>query len=454
MSVNRDHDTIVRWIALTIVVAMFVSLVVNVAFIQIAGVWASPPLAKSGLLESVALSARIIETAAPASRPDLALAASERALTVRWLNDRSQLELTSTNDDGFDEGQVIVRRILGDPLRVVEGYRPDEWKPRDGNSAYLLLIQLKDKSWLAYTTPSRTWGVNQSLRYGLILLLGLLTSFGVAWLATRRLARPLQAFAEAARHFAGNFSAAPVVPTGPEEIRHAMVAFNSMQAQIQTFVADRTHMLAAISHDLRAPLTRMRLRGEFVEDPEQQRKLFNDVDEMQLMINAALEFFRDDARLEQSTVFDLAELLKTLIDDYRDQGIDITFTGPDRLVFSGHPSGLKRVVTNLLENAIKYAKAPAIELQAKTQEIIIGVSDDGPGIPESDLHRVFDPFYRVESSRNKNSGGVGLGLSAARGIARKHGGELIIRNRREGGLLARLSLPRTGSSGEVSGIDH
>eukprot|EP01132_Coremiostelium_polycephalum_P023773 gene23773-28388_t len=175
-----------------------------------------------------------------------------------------------------------------------------------------------------------------------------------------------------------------------------------MQAQLQHFIQDRTQMLAAISHDLRAPLTRLRLRGEFIEDADQQHRLFRDVDEMQAMINTALEFFRDDARLEQATQLDLAELLQTLIDDYRDQSIDIGFNGPPRLVYFGRPLGLKRVMTNLMDNAIHYGRAPEIELQQSPGVVTIRVLDRGPGIPQEQHEQVFLPFFRLEGSRNKS----------------------------------------------------
>jgi signal transduction histidine kinase len=210
---------------------------------------------------------------------------------------------------------------------------------------------------------------------------------------------------------------------------------------LQHFIKDRTQMLAAISHDLRTPLTRMRLRGEFIEDPEQQQRLFRDVDEMQVMINTSLEFFRDDARLEQATPFDLAELLHTLMDDYRDQFIDITFSGPSHLVYFGRPLGLKRVITNLLDNAIKYACEPAIELLEGDEQLTIRILDRGPGIPVENHEQVFAPFFRLEGSRNKSTGGMGLGLSAARAIVLEHGGTLTVRNRRAGGLEAKVVLP-------------
>ncbi|WP_286785777.1 ATP-binding protein, partial [Pseudomonas sp. UBA3153] len=270
--------------------------------------------------------------------------------------------------------------------------------------------------------------------------LALIAALSVAAIATRRLATPLLSFAKAARRFGGDFHAPPIEAVGPHEIRQAILAFNAMQAQIRHFVVDRTQMLAAISHDLRAPLTRMRLRGEFIDDPEQQHKLFRDVDEMQAMINAALDFFRDDARLEQATPFDLSELLLTLVDDYRDQGIEVAFSGPSGLVYRGRPLGLKRALTNLLENAVKYAREPSIDLQALPGRLLIRIEDRGPGIPEQQLEAVFAPFYRLEASRNKATGGVGLGLSAARAIIREHGGELRLRNRPGGGLQACVEL--------------
>ena len=164
-------------------------------------------------------------------------------------------------------------------------------------------------------------------------------------------------------------------------------------------------------------------------------------DEMQAMINSSLEFFRDDARLEQATQFDLAGLLQTLIDDYRDQSIDIAFNGPEHLVYLGRPLGLKRVMTNLLDNAIKYAGEPAIELSRDDEQVTVFVLDRGPGIPVQSHEQVFVPFYRLEESRNNSTGGVGLGLSAARAIVLEHGGSLTLSNRTGGGLAVRVVLP-------------
>jgi signal transduction histidine kinase len=228
---------------------------------------------------------------------------------------------------------------------------------------------------------------------------------------------------------------------GPHDLRQAILAFNATQAQLKHFIDDRTQMLAAISHDLRAPLTRMRLRGEFIEDPELQAKMFKDVDEMQAMVDAALQFFRDDARLEQATAFDLGGLLLTAIDDFKDAGVDVGYSGPQRCVYVGRPIGIKRVVVNLLDNAVKYGREPAIQLTVDAEQIVIRVLDRGPGIAEHLQEQVFEPYFRIEGSRNKDTGGVGLGLPAARAIVLEQGGSMSLSNRPVGGLEVKVTLP-------------
>ncbi|MHC8363774.1 sensor histidine kinase [Pseudomonas sp. LS2P72] len=435
------RDTVARWIALTIILAMLISLALNGLFIQLAGVWARPPLTEIGLLEKAAAITRVIEAAPAPLRNSLAQAAGENGFTVSWHPDRHGLNLPTVDDPKSGIGSTILQPMLRAPDRRIEAYEPADWTEHTADAHYALLIELSDSTWLMFSAPSRSWGLDETPRYLIVILLVLISTALVALIATRRLATPLQHFADGARRFGVDFRAPPIEPLGPQEIRQAILAFNAMQAQLQHFIRDRTQMLAAISHDLRAPLTRMRLRGEFIEDSEQQQRLFRDVDEMQAMINSALEFFRDDARLEPATQFDLAELLQTLLDDYRDQGVEIAFSGPLRWVYFGRPSGLKRVMTNLLDNAIKYASEPAIELIPGAGEVRIKVLDRGPGIPDASLEQVFAPFFRLEGSRNKSTGGVGLGLSAARAIVLEHGGELTLRNRSKGGMEALVVLP-------------
>ncbi|RON48516.1 two-component sensor histidine kinase [Pseudomonas frederiksbergensis] len=435
------QDTVARWIALTIILAMLISLALNGLFIQLAGVWARPPLTETGLLEKIAAITRVIEAAPAPLRSQLAQAVSDKGFTASWHLDRRELNLPTVDDPISHDSMAILQPLFKSADRRIEAYEPSDWTENPQDAHYALVVELPDASWLMFSAPSRSWGLDEAPRYSIVILLVLISTALVALIATRRLATPLQRFAEGARRFGTDFRAPPIEPLGPQEIRQAILAFNAMQAQLQHFIRDRTQMLAAISHDLRAPLTRMRLRGEFIEDTEQQQRLFRDVDEMQAMINSALEFFRDDARLEPATQFDLAELLQTLLDDYRDQQIDIAFSGPPRLVYFGRPLGLKRVMTNLLDNAIKYGSEPAIELIPGEGQVQIKVLDRGPGIAQASLEQVFVPFFRMEGSRNKSTGGVGLGLSAARAIVLEHGGELRLRNRVKGGLEALVVLP-------------
>lgn len=435
------RDTLRRRIALTIVAAMAASLTLNALFVQVAGTWARPPIERTGLLEQIAAATRVIEAAPAELRAHLASAASNPMLDVAWSADRARLNLPAGGAP-VETGKVpVLHQLLGDD-REIDVFNPDDWPRGSPQAHYVALVRLVDGSWLTFTPPERSWGLDTKTRIAVIIALGLIATLLVAWIATRQLANPLQRFASAARRFGGDLSAPPIAIEGPHEIRQAIIAFNTMQAQIQHFIGERTHMLASISHDLRAPLTRMRLRSEFMEDLDHQRKMIRDIEEMQSMINAALAFFREDTHLEQSTAFDLSELLQTIIDDFRDQGLNIDFSGPAHWVYDGRPLGIKRVVVNLLENAVKYGLRPGATLRCDEDWVYIEVSDEGPGIPEDALQRVFDPFFRLETSRNRDTGGVGLGLSAARAIVREQGGELTLSNRSAGGLLARVELPR------------
>ncbi|WP_095112116.1 ATP-binding protein [Pseudomonas sp. Irchel 3H7] len=436
-------DTLRRHIALTIVAAMVASLALNALFVQVAGIWARPPIERTGLLEQIAATSRVIEAAPANLRPQLAAAASSAMLHVSWQAQRADFDLPNDGLRLPASRVPVLQQLLGND-RKIEVFSPGDWPNGSPQAHYAAVLQLVDGSWLSFIPPERSWGLEFGVRIVIVIALGLIATLLVAWVATRQLANPLQRFTRAARRFGTDLRAPPIKLEGPDEIRQAIIAFNTMQAQIQHFIAERTHMLASISHDLRAPLTRMRLRSEFMEDLDHQGKLIRDVEEMQSMINAALAFFREDTHREQTTAFDLSELLQTIVDDYRDQHINVDFDGPAHLVYEGRPLGIKRVIVNLLENALKYAQRPGIALKCDEYSICIEVSDEGPGIPEAALEQVFDPFFRLEASRNRDTGGVGLGLSAARAIVREQGGELTLSNRSGQGLLARVELPRNG----------
>jgi signal transduction histidine kinase len=312
----------------------------------------------------------------------------------------------------------------------------------------MLAVQLNDGSWLVFSVMKRSWGIPLADRWvvWLCFLAGSITIVTV--FAARQFSKPIERLATAVRQFGLNPQAPPIAEAGPKEVQEVVKTFNAMQAQIQKFVAYRTMMLAAISHDLRTPLTRMRLRGEFIEDEEQQARLFRDVDEMQNMVDEALAFFRDDAICEETTSFDLPHVLLTIANDYADQDIDIGYAGPAHAVYRGRPFALKRAFTNLIDNAAKYAKNPEIELSREETALVVAIRDRGPGIPADALDNVFRPYYRVDKSRNRSTGGVGLGLTVAQAIIQGHGGEIILKNRPEGGLEARVVLPVVAHAGE------
>ena len=438
----RRRDTVVGWIALTIVLAMAVSLMLNMLFIELAGVWARPALDRTNLLREVASLARVLEAAPSSLRPALAEAATSHDpdYRVRWSPDLATLDLPQGPDLRFHDGTDTLREHLGRENAGVWVVQPEDRSDDDADKGYLLALELRDGSWVAFIAP-RSWGLEPVPRALVTLVLVLISTLLVAWVATRRLARPLQAFTRAARRFGADIQAPPIPAQGPYELREATLAFNAMQARIQRLVADRTQMLAAISHDLRAPLTRMRLRGEFVGDRKQQSRLFRDIDEMQAMINAALVFFRDDTLKESPTCFDLGELLLTLVEDYADQGLPVSCEGGGRRVHFGRPGGLKRALTNLIDNALKYAGAATLEQRHEGGQVILRVCDRGPGLPETQLEKVMEPFYRLEPSRNRATGGVGLGLATARALIVEEGGTLTLGNRAVGGLCATIRLP-------------
>lgn len=261
--------------------------------------------------------------------------------------------------------------------------------------------------------------------------------------AVLRLTAPIRTFAQAAERLGRNVDAPPLPEDGPREIRLASRTFNEMQWRLRRFVDDRTRMLAAISHDLRTPITRLRLRAEFLEDPEQQAKMMADLDEMEAMISATLAFAKDDTAHTPHEVVNLAALIESICDDCADIGRDVVYTGPDRMPCDCSPLALRRALTNLVENAVKYGGRARVSLHADAERVVIDVDDDGPGVPENELERVFEPFYRLEASRSRESGGAGLGLAIARSAIRTHGGDLTLGNRTGSGLRAEVTPPRT-----------
>jgi len=237
---------------------------------------------------------------------------------------------------------------------------------------------------------------------------------------------------------------------GPEDIRRAAVAFNAMTDQVSRTLESQRQLLSAVGHDLRTPITRLKLRAEFMEDDEQRRKMLLDLDELEAMVSATLAFGRDATSAEPVSALDLAELLRTILDEAVDASPEaaekLRYEGPPHLTVQARPLGLKRALANLVSNAVNYGDGAVVRLTPPAlgtpQGVVtIAVEDDGPGIPPQELDRAFEPFHRGEPSRNRETGGVGLGLPIARNIFRAHGGDVTLANRPPSGLRATVTLP-------------
>lgn len=273
------------------------------------------------------------------------------------------------------------------------------------------------------------------------LLLFLCIIAVLAYLVARMSMRPLQQMAQAATDLGQDINRPPLPEQGALEIRQATRAFNAMQARIRQHIAQRTQMLAAITHDLQTPLTRLRLRLEKVGDADLRDKLVGDLSAMQSMIREGLELARSMDSNEALQALDLDSLLDSVCADAADAGQDVQLQGQSGLSIMARPQALRRCLNNLIDNAVKYGHYARVVLEAGQDAVHILIRDGGPGIPPAEQGKVFEPFYRIEGSRSRESGGSGLGLTIAQNIAQQHGGSLQLANRREGGLEVRLSLP-------------
>ncbi|WP_131112362.1 ATP-binding protein [Sulfuricystis thermophila] len=281
--------------------------------------------------------------------------------------------------------------------------------------------------------PSRFW---------LHLSLTLTTVLFVSVVAVRLVTRPIQRLAEAADAFGKDIDAPSLEESGPAEIRRAAEAFNRMQDRLRRLIAERSRALAAVSHDLRTPLTRLRLRAELVDDESLRQQINADIDDMQAMVEATLAYLRGLNESEPVQSIDIAALVSSIVADEQALGRPVTLIDTPAAHYPGRLSILKRAIANLVDNAVKYGHAAYLGISDTSDALRIVVEDDGPGIPEPDLGRVVEPYVRLETSRSRETGGVGLGLAVARDAARLHGGELRLENRAGGGLRATLILPR------------
>ena len=302
-------------------------------------------------------------------------------------------------------------------------------------------VRLRDGQWVRISASLEPAAPALSSDLIAQLLITLIIVIIVAMFAVRQTTRPLQQLALAADTFGSDLDAPPLAETGPTETRLAALAFNRMQSRIKRLVNERSRALAAVSHDLRTPLTRLRLRAELVDDETLRDQMAADLDSMATMIDATLDYLRGLQDSEPERRIDINALLQSLSEDAAVLGKEVSIQGLARAPYSGRLSALRRALQNLIDNAIKYGHSAHILID-DAAALRITVEDEGPGIPPAELAYVTEPFYRPDSSRSRETGGVGLGLSIVKDIVLKHGGELLLANRQQGGLSVTLVLPR------------
>ena len=401
--------------------------------------------------------ARLIEGAPPEERNRLAKLASEKVLSVSLAS-----EPNVSNALPESQEEQILSSVFADHLSA-RGVREFRLRYRDApaekggavsefvDGSHKLMqvsLRLDGGGWLNCSALIKTTSSIWSLRF--LLSLGVMTVavIAVSGLAVYHINGPLRTFAGAERRLGTNINAPPLPVKGPLELRAAITAFNDMQERLKRLISDRRQMLAAVSHDLRTPITLLRLRTEFVENDSEREKMLATLTDMEQMVESILRFVRDDAAHEEVQSVDLVALINAICDDISDLGGKAAFSGPDKLVYPCRPIVFKRALTNLIENAVKFGGSASVRLRDTGENIQISVEDEGPGMPESQLEAVFDPFYRIESSRSRDTGGVGLGLSVARSIVDAHGGQIVLANRPTGGLQVMVELPHNVPAAE------
>lgn len=301
-------------------------------------------------------------------------------------------------------------------------------------------IRQTDGHWLI-VAPMNAFGIDPwQQRLLLVLAIAAVAVSPLAWWFARRLAAPIAALAAGAERLGRDPTAPSLDVRGSAEVMAAVNAFNEMQDRLRHYVEDRTEMIAAIAHDLRTPLTRLRFRIEAA--PEDVRaKLASDIDQMEAMVSATLAFVRDASKPRERVKLEITSLVETIMDEAAETGADSAAEVSGRVVVDGDPVALRRLITNLVDNALKFGSAARGRVFTENGMAVVEIEDNGPGITDDQIERAFEPFHRLETSRNRDTGGIGLGLAVVRAIARGHGGDVSLKTRAEGGLRAQVRLP-------------
>ncbi len=426
-------------------------------------------LAGGTVVSRTASLVELLDETPPQLHEQIRNAASSRLLYY-WISARPAVEDTGSGPVDNRIRQALQRELgeerairteVGRNIAVPRYHRPHQGRPKAAAEAkkaktprtrnvpliVAMSVELESGRWLnmaARVNFQRTSLFRSFVTVGIMSIAVII----IIVLTVRRLTRPLGGLASAAEQLGRGDDVATLAEAGPPEVRGAIRAFNVMQERLTRFIQDRTAMLAAISHDLRTPITSLRIRAEFIEDEENRNRVIQTLDEMQRMVEATLAFAKDEANREPTSRVDLGEFLDAVVVDYQDMNQPVTLgssSTADRVIFACRPIAMKRALRNLIDNAVRYGEKANVGYSADADTVTITVRDFGPGIPADKLDAVFEPFLRLEASRSEDTGGIGLGLAIARSNIHAHGGTLQLRNAPDGGLLATITLPRGGS---------
>jgi signal transduction histidine kinase len=434
-------DSILGWLALILIAGVIASQALttllhnanrNAAILEIEDRRAAERIATFALFLQHTAPFLRESVAGSMSGPSLSVSVGRTASAVPDASDGRIAHLSDALAErlkGPDWREVLVSPGAADAVHAERGLRD-----------FRVSIALRDGDWINFAFPAIDTLPLFSPQLLVLMIGSILAVLGLSFYAVLRVTRPLERLTRAAEEL-GRSGRTEILPeSGASEVRRAARAFNEMQGHIKRLIDDRLQMTAAISHDLRTPITRLKLRAEFVEDPLQREKMLRDLDEMEAMIKSTLALAREDANPEPRAAVDLGAMLADCAEGL--EHVAISIGAPQPATLQAQPLAMKRALGNLIENAVKFGKTARVRLDATPGDYVIAIDDDGPGISSAEIEAVFRPFYRVEASRNRESGGAGLGLAIARSVIRSHGGDIHLENRPEGGLRARITLPR------------
>ncbi|THB65048.1 MAG: HAMP domain-containing protein [Gammaproteobacteria bacterium] len=343
-----------------------------------------------------------------------------------------------------EKSEIRVRhKILKPPPKENRLRGNNRWRKNRGTAnGFIIQIQINNGKWLEIKSRSlyrdnNPWPLKLVIASAIVLVFILIASFIFA----RFITKPLVILGNAAEKFGKSITTTPIEEKGTAEIANTAAAFNKMQRNLQTYISDRNRILSAVSHDLKTPITRMRLRTEMLDNEKITEKFIYDLDEMNSMINGTLEFMRGESAKEAPCEIDFSGFIETIGNDWIEMGKNLKTDCPPNITTKTKPLSIKRAINNLINNAFRYSESVSMLISVNEEIITIKICDKGPGIREEMLEKVFDPFEQLDSSRNKNNGGHGLGLSIARNIIRANAGELKLYNAKEGGLCAEINIP-------------